>query len=332
MQPMTSMRRSSYLFLGLFLVLSVSRVLSAQQTHAPHQLGHFTGVWVRTVNQRIFLVLDLKLHAGKLEGTLSRPRHFSDVAGEGSTVTDPETVLVPILDATVIGSDLHFSTPDPSGTGKPNESTLILWDGEDASLAYGNLQSLPRWILKRVPRNETPTVSTTWPSDQERTFSHRVLAIQQQLHAMVTEDQATDRPPYTQFIEVCKRNFPIIKELFQKYGWLKKSEFGKQAASDFWLLSAHQANAHPQFASEELLAMKQAMEVGQASAANYALFYDNVAEAQGRPQHWGTKTVCENGEHHLYKVDDLAGLDRRRDEALLPPEASFLRDLLSCPK
>ena len=167
MQLMTSMRRSSYLFLGLFLVLSVSRVLSAQQTHAPHQLGDFTGVWVRTVNQRIFLVLDLKLHAGKLEGTLSRPRHFSDVAGEGSTVTDPETVLVPILDATVIGSDLHFSTPDPSGTGKPDESTLILWDGEDA-----RLELISRWYTPRF----FPASFCSWKLDEWLVLTAMIFA------------------------------------------------------------------------------------------------------------------------------------------------------------
>ena len=128
------------------------------------------------------------------------------------------------------------------------------------------------------------------------------------------------------------KNFPVIQELFRNYGWLTASKFGKQAASDFWLLSAHQADAHPQLAKEELAAMKQAVKADEASAANYALFYDSVAKAEGRPQHWGTKTVCENGSRRLYPIDDVAGLDRRRAEAYLAPEASYLSDFGPCPK
>jgi hypothetical protein len=154
---------------------------------------------------------------------------------------------------------------------------------------------------------------------------------------MVEKDQAADAPPSTptkaaQFSDVCKENYPVVAELFRKYGWLKTSEFGDQAASDFWLLSAHQADAHPEFAQKELAGMQKAVSESEANAATYALFYDSVAEAHGRPQHWGTKTVCEGGQRRLYPVDDIEGLARRRDEALLSPEASYISDLPACSK
>ena len=159
-----------------------------------------------------------------------------------------------------------------------------------------------------------------------------MAAIQQQLHTMVQKDQEADRPPYGDFKQVCEENFPVVEGLFRRYGWLKKSVFGRETESDFWLLSAHQADAHPQFAQEELVAMHKAVAEGEATAATYALFYDSVARAEGRPQHWGTKTVCMDGKRRLYTEDDIDGLERRRDEALLPPEASYLSSLGPCSK
>ena len=329
---LTSTKHLPRLFRGplLLALVVLGRASSAQQATVSHQLSDFAGVWVRTIHHQIFLVLSLKLNAGKLEGTLSRPRHFSDVSGDGTTVTDPETVVVPILNVAVAGSALHFATPDPSGVGELEKNTLVLWDTDSASLAYGDYQDMPRWILKKNWVPELPKVSKVWPSDKEQTYPPEVVAVQKQLHAMVQVDQDADMPPYTHFKEVCEQNFPVVEGLFRRYGWLKQSAFGKQTASDFWLLSAHQADAHPKFAQEELSAMRAAVSEGEATAATYALFFDSVARAQGRPQHWGTKTVCENGERRPYTIDDMQGLDRRRDEALLPPEGSYISSLPPC--
>ena len=78
--------------------------------------------------------------------------------------------------------------------------------------------------------------------------------------------------------------------------------------------------------------MQAAVTEDEATAATYALFYDSVAKAEGRPQHWGTKTVYEGGKCQLYAVDDTQGLERRRDEALLPPEAFYISSLPPCSK
>jgi hypothetical protein len=54
--------------------------------------------------------------------------------------------------------------------------------------------------------------------------------------------------------------------------------------------------------------MKIAVVKGEASKANYALFFDSVAASQGKPQHWGTKTTCKDGRRTLYPVDHLGTL------------------------
>jgi hypothetical protein len=112
------------------------------------------------------LILRLKLNGDTLEGNLTRPRHYSDVAGEGSSVTDPKAVVVPVQNATLVKGELHFTTPDPSGKGKPDESTMTLWDVKDASLAYGNHGFMPRWLLTKESIDRSPVLSTNWPSQK----------------------------------------------------------------------------------------------------------------------------------------------------------------------
>ena len=68
---------------------------------------------------------------------------------------------------------------------------------------------------------------------------------------------------------------------------------GGQAASDFWLLADHQTNQHLEFAKRALQDMRRAVDAGEASKANYALFEDSVLRAEGKPQHWGTSIPLE---------------------------------------
>ncbi len=70
MQLLTSKRHLTHLVLNGLLLLSITLSVSAQQTDNPHQLSEFTGVWVRSINQRIFFVLRLQMYKGKLEGSL----------------------------------------------------------------------------------------------------------------------------------------------------------------------------------------------------------------------------------------------------------------------
>lgn len=204
-----------------FLLISwfVLALLAQQNDHANH-LSDFREVWVRRIDQHVFVVLHLELRGGEIVGTLTRPRHYNDVSGEGSTVTDPAPVVLPVENVTLLKGELHFTTPDPSGQGKPDESTMSLWDSQNARLAYANFTFMPRWLLTKSSERDPPPLSTNWPSQKEQIFSPEVKAVQDQLHFMVEKDQATDAPPYTpeksaHFKKVCDENYPIIAELFK---------------------------------------------------------------------------------------------------------------------
>ncbi len=291
----------------------------------------FAGTWIRKIDGRVFMVLRLSVDGAKFKGTLSRPKHFSEVSGGQVTVTAPQVIVASVQDGTIVDGKLHFATQNKDDPKSPDQHTLIVWDRDHANLDYFNKPDMPPWNLLRVDSGSDVSVATIWSADTPQIFPPDIEALRKQLRSMVQEDQAADTPPYTNFKSICVKNYPVILHIFEQYGWLKQSIVGRDAASDFWLLSAHQSDAHPELASRELVAMKNAVGEGEASEANYALFYDSVAKSQGRPQHWGTKTMCKDGKLTLYPVDDLEGLERRRDEAQLPSMDFYLKSLSPCP-
>ena len=155
-QPCHSRSVRNLLF-RLPLCLLMSLGASAQQADHPFEPSDFVGTWVRHVDQRTFFILRVQLHQGKLEGTVSRPKHFGEVAGEEPTVTDPAPMMLPLLQASVAGRELKFSTPDPDGKGKPDENTLILWDSNNASLVYHNWEGMPRWGFEEGAAQQEPS-------------------------------------------------------------------------------------------------------------------------------------------------------------------------------
>ena len=124
--------------------------------------------------------------------------------------------------------------------------------------------------------------------------------------------------------EVDRANLPQLLRIHRKFGWLKRSAIGKEAAGRFWLLVQHQDLS---LQRKVLPEMQRAVAAGEASQSNYVLLYDRVMIREGKPQHWGTQTSCVNGEAVLDPVDDPAGLERRRDELYLQPLGAYLKSI-----
>lgn len=51
---------------------------------------------------------------------------------------------------------------------------------------------------------------------------------------------------------------------------------------------------------------------GQYSGQQYALLYDRIAEAEGRPQRYGTQDDCENGRRVIYSLEDPENVHEHR--------------------
>lgn len=322
------------LLMGFSLVpaLSFTSTASDTQPRAEQQAHTFAGTWVRKVDGRPFIILRLTSSGTHVTGTLSRPTRFSEVSGEHVTVTDPHVIKLAVQRSAVVEGKLDFSTQDPADAKTSDQHAMIVWDQHHASLDYFNDPMTPRWTLVRVDDNPGLSVATKWPEQTKAPthYSPEITALQQQLAALIKEDQAADTPPYTSFRAVCVKNYPIVLRIFRKYGFLKESVVGRDAASAFLYLSVHQSDLHPGFAEAVLAAMKAALNRNEASPSEYALFYDALARSEKRPQHWGTATVCKQGKRTLYPVDDPGGFERRRDEAQLPPLAPYIRGLPPC--
>lgn len=83
-------------------------------------------------------------------------------------------------------------------------------------------------------------------------------------------------------------NYIIIKELFDKQGYLGYDKVGRESSHNFWLLVQH-ADKHPYFQESVLIQMKVETENGNASLIDYAYLLDRVKVNQGKMQVYGTQ-------------------------------------------
>jgi hypothetical protein len=73
-------------------------------------------------------------------------------------------------------------------------------------------------------------------------------------------------------------------------------------------------------------ALKKAVDEHEASASNYAYLFDRVEVLEGKPQHWGTQSRCQNNRAVLYPGDATTSIvEERRYEIGLESLAESLR-------
>jgi hypothetical protein len=294
-------------------------------------LPDYAGTWVRKVREQTFLVLTLKIERDQISGSLALPKSFNESQGGEVYSVSPEVNQFTVTQASVRDGHLELTTRKVRDPKDQDHYLMTLADHDHASIEPEGW-SLAPWRLVRVNDSVEVSVATSWPEPGPKVISPEIAALQTKLRQMVAEDQAADTPPYSKFDEVCEKNYPVVLHIYEKYGWPRISVVGRQAASDFWLLAVHQTRRHLEFAKRALQDMQHAVEAGEASKANYALFEDSVLQAEGKPQHWGTKTVCKDGKRVLYPVDDPSELEQRRNGLQLQPLGKYLKGLPPCEK
>jgi hypothetical protein len=294
-------------------------------------LPDYAGTWVRKVRDQTFLVLTLKIERDQISGSFALPKSFNESQGGEVYSVSPEVNQFTVTQASVRDGHLELTTQKVSDPKDQDHYLMTLADNDHASIEPDGW-SLAPWRLVRVNDSAEVSVATSWPEPGPKVISPEIAALQTRLRQMVAEDQSADTPPYSEFDKVCEKNYPVVLHIYEKYGWPRISVVGRQAASDFWLLAVHQTTRHLEFAKRALQDMQRAVEAGDASKANYALFEDSVLQAEGKPQHWGTKTICKDGKRVLYPVDDPAELEQRRNELQLQPLDKYLKSLPPCEK
>jgi hypothetical protein len=269
--------------------------------------AQFSGTWVFDVEGRHALILTLDPKGG----SLVRPKTF-DIDGEG--------------EVTKIGgewskSEVKWSRKAGEFRAGDEKYRITITDADHATLAPVELF----WLgvpLRRARASEPLTIPASWPA---REYPPEIAEVQARLKAMIEADQAVREGKKISFEAmeaVDSKHRPEIERVFERYGWPKRSIFGREAAHSFWLLVQHQ----PLEVQEKVLPeMERAMQNGEASRNDYAYLFDRVSIRKGRPQRWGTQAKCVNGLPVLETVEDQAGLDARRGELHMPPIHIYLQ-------
>lgn len=124
--------------------------------------------------------------------------------------------------------------------------------------------------------------------------------------------------------QIDARNLAVVRRLVAVHGWFPISTWGEQAEAAAWILVQH-ADSDPGFQREVLARMEPLVVTHDTKPSRYALLFDRVALAEGRPQRYGTQGNCTGrGVWVAADTEDPAQLDRRRASVGLPPMKVYI--------
>jgi hypothetical protein len=170
---------------------------------------------------------------------------------------------------------------------------------------------VPALQFERTGPGQKVVVASDWT---ESNLDSDIIAIRQKLRAAAADDQVARQKRLMdpkELEELSDNAKPLLDAIYGSYGWPKISLFGDQTANDFWLLVQHQS---PALQEQMLGAMKIEVDLAEASKRNYAFLFDRVQVNQGKAQHWGTQSKCENGLPVLYPLEDSTHVEDWRKE------------------
>jgi hypothetical protein len=122
-------------------------------------------------------------------------------------------------------------------------------------------------------------------------------------------------------------NTAWLKEVVETRGWPKRSDVGKEAAHDAWLLAQH-ADHDTAFQAKVLRLLKTAVDEGEATGSELAYLTDRVRVARGEPQLYGTQfRGTGNGAMEPAPIEDPEHVDERRAAVGLPPMREYLKQI-----
>ncbi len=120
-----------------------------------------------------------------------------------------------------------------------------------------------------------------------------------------------------------ERHLQSLKNLLAGKPWFDPDNIGKFGEQDAWLIVLH-ANHDLEFQAQVLAAIEPRALAGDFDGRRYAHLYDIVARAKGKPQRYGTKSLCEDGRWVADVTEDPGHVDVRRAQMGLAPLAQSL--------
>ena len=124
-------------------------------------------------------------------------------------------------------------------------------------------------------------------------------------------------------------NVQTLLALVPAEGWFSTTVYGETAATGAFLIVQHADTA---LQKRFLPAIEAMAGRGEASKAFYAMMYDRIAVAEGRPQRWGTQMQCVDGRMQPFPTEDPEQLEARRAPMGFrwPDYAGYLANFGAC--
>lgn len=121
-----------------------------------------------------------------------------------------------------------------------------------------------------------------------------------------------------------------LKEILQRSGWPVLSRYGAKVDQAAFLIVQH-ADSRPEFQEQVLRQLEATARAGETAGENYALLFDRVATARGRPQRYGSQGRCE-GRSFVPHAIEAGDVDARRKELGLAPLSEYkkLAEKMGC--
>ncbi len=119
----------------------------------------------------------------------------------------------------------------------------------------------------------------------------------------------------------------ILKQIFDKNGFVGFDLAGEEGSYNFWLMVQH-SDHNPEFQSAVLEKMKIEVEKDNASSTNYAYLVDRVNINTGNDQVYGTQfDYNEYGQAFPKNISDTTGIDQRRKSVDLIPMVERMNEM-----
>ena len=116
-------------------------------------------------------------------------------------------------------------------------------------------------------------------------------------------------------------NLAQLKEIVSQYGWPRKSDVGAKAAMGAFLVLQH---ADPKYQMEIVQLVREAAAAGEAEKSALALLEDRILVRQNQPQVYGSQVSSTGAVVRMFRVKDVANLDKLRAEVGLEPICTYL--------
>jgi hypothetical protein len=174
--------------------------------------------------------------------------------------------------------------------------------------------------------NSLLIVATIFSQTQEKPIN-KVLS--ELIDSLRNEDQSAMKLTHTDsagkvFQRIIHSNFPIVKQIADKYGFPGYDLVGKVSSNYYWLLVQH-SDFDVSFQKRMLKLMKRQVNKKNASGQNYAYLIDRIYLNEGKKQVYGTQVNMGESGTTIKPCVDTLNLDKRRVSVGLIPIKDYLK-------